>query len=140
MKAAKATGADHLEPELLVAIHACYAGHIAQGHTANPPGKTGRGRKAANLLARLDERRDQVPRFTVDFAVPFDNNQAERDLRLVELAQKTSGCWRTITGAQRFAATRSYISTLRKHRHRLLDGLARATLGDPWLPPALTTA
>jgi hypothetical protein len=53
--------------------------------------------------------------------------------------QKISGCWRTMTGAKRFCTTRSYISTLRKRGDRLLDGLARATIGDPWLPPAAIT-
>ena len=139
VKTAKAAGATSLEPQLLAAINARYAGHIAQGHDANPPRKTRRRSKAANLLARLDERREQVLRFTVDFAVPFDNNQAERDLRPVKLAQKVSGCWRTMTGAERFCTTRSYIATLRKHRLKLLDGLARATLGDPWLPPTAAT-
>lgn len=134
VKAAKAAGANSLDPQLLAAINARYAGHIAQGHEQNPA-RPGPRSKAANLLARLDERREQVLRFTVDFDVPFDNNQAERDLRPIKLQQKVSGCWRTMTGAQRFATTRSYISTLRKHGLGLLDGITRATLGDPWLPP-----
>ena len=140
VKTAKAAGRTSLDADVLAAIGARYAGLIAQGHDANPP-VTGRAKsKAANLLARLDTRRDQVLRFTVDFDVPFDNNQAERDLRPVKIAQKVSGCWRTMTGAQRFCTTRSYISTLRKQRLGILDGLARAALGDPWLPPAPAAA
>ncbi|MGW0631459.1 IS66 family transposase [Streptomyces sp. NPDC002758] len=51
----------------------------------------------------------------VNFAVPFDNNQAERDLRMIKAQQKIFGSWWTLTGARRFARIRSYISTVRKH-------------------------
>jgi transposase len=139
VKAAKANGQTALTPAILTAIKARYAGHIAQGHTANPSSKGARS-DAANLLKRLDERRAHALRFTIDFVVPFDNNQAERDLRPVKVRQKISGSWRTMAGAKRFCTTRSCISTLRKQGHRLLDGLARATLGDPWLPAAPATA
>jgi transposase len=98
------------------AIRARYDGHLAQGHAANPspPGRGAARSKAANLLARLDRHRDDVLRFTIDFRVPFDNNQAERDLRMAKLQQKISGCWRTLAGAETFCAVRSYISTARK--------------------------
>ncbi len=90
---------------------------IAKGHAANPPprrppGQRGRIRQppAANLLGRLDAHREAVCRFLVDLRVPFSNNQAERDIRMVKLAQKISGCWRTLPGAQAFCTLRSYIS------------------------------
>jgi transposase len=68
--------------------------------------------------------------------VPFTNNQAEREVRMTKLAQKISGCWRTLTGAQAFAATRSYIATARKQGLDPLDALRRAFAGDLWIPTA----
>jgi transposase len=66
--------------------------------------------------------------------VPFSNNQAERDLRMVKLQQKISGCWRTQAGAEAFLALRSYISTARKQGHNPLAVLRHLFEGRPWLP------
>ncbi len=73
-------------------------------------------------------------RFTVDFAVPFDNNLAEHDIRMTKLQQKISGGWRTLAGAETFCALRSYISTARAHHIDVLTALAQAFNRDPWLP------
>jgi transposase len=81
--------------------------------TGHRPGRACRS-PAANLLARLDTHRDEVLRLLDDARVPFDNNQAERDLRMVKLQQKISGCWRTLAGAAAFLALSSYVSTARK--------------------------
>ena len=89
---------------------------------------------ARRLLKRLGERRAEVLRFTVDFNVPFDNNQAERDIRMVKLQQKISGSWRTKAGADHFCAIRSYVSTMKKHGHDVLDGLRQLFDGRVWLP------
>jgi transposase len=89
---------------------------------------------ARNLLARLDEHREQVLRFAHDFRVPFDNNQAERDIRMIKLQQKISGCWRTITGAEQFLALRAYLSTARKNQRPIIDALTALATRDPWLP------
>lgn len=89
-----------------------------------------------NLAVALRDHKDEVLAFTADLRIPFDNNQAERDLRMVKLQQKISGAFRTPRGAEAFAAVRSYIETGRKHGHNPLDLLAQLFTGIPWaIPP-----
>lgn len=78
--------------------------------------------------------RDDVLRFATDFRVAFDNNQAERDVRMVKLQQKISGGWRSEAGAKAFLAVRSYLSTAGKHRHAALTVLHQLFAGRPWIP------
>ncbi len=140
--AAAAEGSAVLDPVVLAGYRTRYAEIITTGHGVNPPpepsGRRGRTARspAANLLERLDERRDDVLHFARDFRVPWDNNLAERDIRMVKLQQKISGCWRTSEGAKNFCTIRSYISTMRKQRQNVLDGLRSVFLNDPWLPVA----
>ena len=84
-----------------------------------------------NLIARLHRRRDEVLRFMTDLSVPFDNNGSERDLRMIKLQQKTSGCFRTADGAREFCRLRSYLSTARKQGYSLLPSLERVMVGKP---------
>jgi hypothetical protein len=94
--------------------------------------------KDHNALARrlLDKHDDRL-RFTVDARVPFDNNAAEREIRMIKIRQKISGCLRTLTGAEQFCAIRSYLATTAKHGIGLLDALTRLTNRRPWLPSAV---
>lgn len=84
-----------------------------------------------SLIKRLQRRRDEVLRFMTDTGVPFDNNGSERDLRMVKLQQKISGCFRTPDGARSFCRVRSYLSTARKQGHSLLHSLERVFVGKP---------
>ena len=69
-----------------------------------------------------------------DFRIPFDNNLAERDVRMVKIKQKISGTFRTAAGAEIFCAIRSYISTARKHRLNVIKAIHNALSGNPFLP------
>jgi len=97
-----------------------------------PPGAVGRRHRA--LARRITRRLDDYLRFATDTRVPFDNNPAERDLRMVKIKQKVSGCMRTLAGAQDFAAMRSYLATAAKHGRRPFDVLTELTSGNVWIP------
>jgi hypothetical protein len=142
--AARAKGAGRLEEALLHSIRTRYGRIISAGHLANPAPPPGRRRwpleaRSANLVARLDSQRADALRFCADFSAPFDNNQAERDLRMVKLQQKISARWRTLAGAKAFCVIRSYISTARKQRQDVLAALRQVFEGHPWLPEAAPT-
>jgi transposase len=86
------------------------------------------------LARRLLDRQDDYLRFTRDWRIPPDNNGSERDIRMIKLRQKISGCLRTLTGAQQFCAIRSYLSTAAKHGKHFLEVLIMLAEGRPWLP------
>jgi transposase len=86
------------------------------------------------LARRLLSRQDDYLRFTRDWRVAADNNGTERDIRMVKLKQKVSGCLRTLTGARQFCAIRSYLSTAAKHGLCFFDSLVMLTKGRPWMP------
>lgn len=140
---AKASGRTKLTARRLAGFTERYDALVNEGQRLNPPppptGKRGRPKlgPAGSLLRRLDEYRDDVLRFATDFTVPFDNNQAERDIRMVKIQQKISGGWRSEAGARAFLTVRSYLSTARKHHRAGLDVLRELFTGDPWLPAAV---
>lgn len=138
---ARASGLDRLDPSELAGYRDTYQQIIALGYQTNPAGTIPTGKRgvirqtpAHNLLVRLDIYRDDVLRFAHDFRVPFDNNLAERDIRMIKLQQKISGCWRTITGAEQFLAIRSYLSTASKQHQPIANALAALAARDPWIP------
>ena len=115
---------------------------IAQGLLANPPPnpspnkKPGRIKQSPpkNLLDRLQAFKPQVLAFMSDFRVPFDNNLAERDVRMIKIKQKISGAFRTPNGAHTFCHIRSYISTVRKHHLNVIQAIHNALDGNPFIP------
>ena len=137
---ARAAGQTELPSRQRAGYEAAYTRFITEGLRANPPplptGKRGRPKQtpAKNLLDRLGTHRAAVLAFLHDFAVPFDNNQAERDLRMLKVKHKVSGCFRSPQGADYFCRIRGYISTLRKQEYSILDGLTSVFAGQPYLP------
>ena len=131
-------GDDRLSHATMCRVRFCYQDLLDKGWKANEAEVATSNKwikaTATRLLKRLGDRRAEVLRFTTDFNVPFDNNQAERDIRMVKLQQKISGSWRTKAGADHFCAIRSYVSTMKKHRHDVLDGLRQLFDGRIWLP------
>ena len=144
VESAQAAGHTSLTPEQQSAFTSRYRALLKQGLESNPPpaasGKRGRTPQstAKNLLDRLSRYQSEVLRFMTDWAVPFDNNLAERDLRMVKVRQKVSGCFRSAQGAAMFCRIRGYISTLRKQGCSLLAALQSVFAGDSLWPLSLT--
>lgn len=141
---AKSTGKLTLPQAKLDQINRLYTKLVTAALRANPPPPDGwpqgsRGRpkktKPRNLAERFELRRNAVLAFVFDFKVPFDNNLAERDIRMLKVQQKISGCFRSTLGAQTFCAIRSYISTIRKQGFSVWLAL-NSLFSGPVLQPA----
>ena len=122
---------------------------LREGRAVNPPiipppdAKNKRGRKkqtkAQNLLDRLENHETWVLAFLHDFLIPFTNNLAEQDIRMIKVKQKVSGSFRTFEGAELFATIRSYISTVRKQGRSISLDLKAAIAGNPFIPGLTAT-
>jgi transposase len=136
---------DQLDPKKVEEFENCYHEIIKKGIEANPPPapeqipkkkKKGKVKQSPpkNLLDRLKDHNQHVLAFMYDFRVPFDNNQGERDIRMVKVKQKVSGSFRTREGAENFCRIRGYISTARKNGRNVIDAIEDAFNGVPFIP------
>jgi len=117
-----------------------YHNVVRRGRYRHPRLAPGQGRcaqsKAANLLDRLEDFDYNILAFLLDERVPFTNNQAEQDIRMIKVRQKISGCFRTLRGAQVFCRIRSYLSTCRKQGRNVWEAIQMAVIGQPFIPSA----
>lgn len=135
---------DHLEPDQIRNFEDRYETIIKIGLEENPPPlilqeqPKKRGRKkqstAKNLLDRFINYKDDILRFMHDFEVPFENNQAERDVRMMKVQQKISGTFRSIQGAVTFCRIRGYISTVKKNKLSVIDAILDVFSGKTFIP------
>jgi transposase len=142
---AQAAGATALSPAARQAFLAAYTALLDAADQINlpapaVPGRHGRPKQTPtrNLLDRLRQHQSEVLAFMDDWRIPFDNNQAERDLRMVKVQQKISGTFRSEAGARAFCRWRGYLSTLHKHGLPLLDAITQTLRGQPPLPQLAT--
>jgi transposase len=132
VREARAAGATALAPEVVAAFVERYWAAVRLGlafHREAPklegkPGKRQKKRPGHNLVERLKKFKTETLRFLTDFDVPFTNNLAEQDLRMMKVRMKISGCFRTLEGAQIFARLRSIVSTARKQGFNILQILS----------------
>ena len=143
---AKEQGQTALSEKKRQQIERIYTKLIEAGRNANPEPvdgwpKSKRGRakkpKPRNLVERLDKYRRETLAFVDDFKVPFDNNLAERDIRMLKVQQKISGHFRSQEGAEQFCTIRSYTSTMRKQGINAWTALGSVFAGDLLLPETI---
>ena len=129
-------GRDAMDPSALAAQVRLYRSAALAG-ASQTAARSGALMKKHNALARrLLDRQDDYLRFARDWRIPPDNNGSERDIRMIKLRQKISGCLRTLTGARQFCAIRSYLSTAAKHGLSFFGALVMLTENRPWIPSA----
>ncbi len=144
---ASATGLLALPPADQERFLKDYERIVQAGYAQNPavalhgPKRRGRRKqsKVRNLLDRFRDHPAGILAFMRDFAVPFDNNQSERDLRMMKLRQKISGTFRSFAALENFCRIRGYVSTARKNGLNALEAIRRVFLGNPFVPAVNTS-
>ena len=134
-------GNDSIDARTLSKYEERYMTLVEKGLTENPLATRGsphtRGKvkqsKVRNLLDRLHKHSESVLAFLYDFSVPFTNNEAERDLRMVKVKLKISGCFRSVGGLEIYCRLRSYLSTARKNGVGAFKALVDAFKGRPFI-------
>ena len=135
---------DYLTAKQIIDFEKMYDYITKKGLEENPPPldfdtkpkKRGRKKqtKPKNLLDRFVNYKGDILRFMYDFEVPFDNNLAERDIRMMKVQQKISGTFRSIQGAHYFCRIRGYISTMKKNKLSVIDAIEAVFNGKPFVP------
>jgi transposase len=135
----------NLDPQQVTDFEVRYRQIIESGMQENPVNQVSctvlkRGRKkqskAKNLLDRCQKYEREILSFMYEFSVPFSNNLAERDIRMMKLQQKISGTFRSEEGADWFCRIRGYISTVKKNELPVFASLLKVFEGDPFIPSA----
>jgi transposase len=132
--AAEAADRDRIAADVLAAGIASFRHAVLVGIKDHTVRRTPTDKKLHALARRMHERIDDYLRFAHDLRCPFDNNAAEREVRMVKIRQKISGAMRTFTGAEHFCHLRSYLTTATKHGINQLDVLVQLVSGRPWIP------
>jgi transposase len=136
--AARAAGQASLPEDQLAQIRSWYRGAVAKGIADNQHRRAKIARDGLRLARRFRDHQDMILRFATDLTVGFTSNQAERDVRPVEVQQRTSGgAWRTLQGLADFAVVQSYLSTAAKWSIDALDALTQLFTEGPWLPTTI---
>jgi len=142
VESAQQQGKTELEKETLINFITKYQNIVGGGINSisrvqiktNKRGKCKKP-KQLNLLERFEKNTASVLAFMLDFNVPFDNNLAERDIRMIKVKQKVSGTFRSIKGAKYFARIRAYISTVKKNDRNVFIEIRNALLANPFFSP-----
>ena len=132
--AARAAGQAAIDAEILEKQCGWFRDAAAAGVALNAARRSKLQKKRHALAARMRDREADYLRYAHDLRVPFDNNEAERTIRMSKLRIKVSGCMRSMVGAENFYAIRSYLATASRHGIGWLDALTKAAEGNPWIP------
>jgi transposase len=131
---ARAAGQAAIDPDILEKHGRWFRDAAGAGTALNAARRSKLQKKRHALATRMRDRADDYLRYAHDLRVPFDNNEAERVIRMSKLRIKVSGCMRSTAGAENFCAIRSYLATASRHGIGWLDALTRAAAGNPWIP------